>query len=74
MVNILFGSDDGNDLERFLRDHTVTTKDGILAAENQEARLAAVAKSLQQPIVRVGKTTVHDDVVRDSTWEKLENL
>lgn len=72
MVNILFGSDEGNELERHVRDHTETTKDGILAAENQEARLAAVAKSLQQPIVRVGK--VHGGVIQNSTWEELENM
>ena len=75
IVNELFvDTCDDDEMKFHLADHTETTKDGILAAENQGARLTSVEKSIQRLIVRVGKMTTRDNVVRNSTWENLENL
>ena len=73
MVTKLFELSQGDELERFMADHTETTKDGILAAENQGVRLASVEQTIQRLIKRVGSLTTRGDVARNSTWEDLEN-
>lgn len=72
MVKRLFRFGVGTEMDRFLRDNRDTTRDGILAAENQEAHLAFVERKLKRKIVRVGKDTTEEDVVRGSTWKKLK--
>lgn len=57
----------GSEVELFLRDNTEAVKDGILAAENQEVRLSLIPKK----VVRVGVGHNNNDVVRNTTWEKL---
>lgn len=47
-------------------------KDGILAAENQEARIQLVQSTNQRKVVRVGYNPDSQlEVVRDSTWAEL---
>ena len=61
----------GSEVDLFLRDNTEAVRDGILAAENQEVRLGLIKKK----VVRVGVSdTFGKDVVRNTTWEKLNRI
>ena len=74
MVMLLLTYDEGSDMDKLVKDKAVkdeAVKDGILAAENQESRLALVARKSKRKIVRVGVDTDLKPVVRNTTWEKL---
>ena len=68
MVTQLLSS--GSEVDLFLRDNEEAVRNGILAAENQEVRLGLVHKK----VVRVGVDHVNKDVVRNTTWEKLNRI
>lgn len=55
-------------------DHSDTTLDEILAVENMRARLKAVEAKIGKRIVFVGNVTKHNNVVRNSTLDTLNNL
>ncbi len=75
MVTRLLRFGQGSEVDLFLRDNTEAVKDGILAAENQESRLALAERALKRRIIRVGKDEANVKgrrVVSNSTWEKLK--
>ena len=71
MVRLLLNYDEGSDMDKLVKVKDEAVKDGILAAENQESRLALVARTSKRKIVRVGVDTDFKPVVRSTTWEKL---
>lgn len=82
MVKKLLGFYDGPDYQLYQKENFMgvkegfmgVDKDGILAAENNEAHLALVGKILRRRIVRVGQHVEDPEVIRNSTWSKLKNM
>lgn len=58
----------------FLEDTREIVSNGILGADEQRSHLAHVEKFLGRRIESVGRQTLKQDVVRDSTWGELEGM